>query len=110
MPWIELKKFNGKEFVSILFDNPHQKIFKEWREVKYVEITDEQSKLPLGILRDSYNSSQKKTEEKRHKFAKLLEEVIGYIKTSHHKGERENAKDLYLKITGHKYTGPEYQS
>jgi hypothetical protein len=109
MPWLEILSFGGKQFVSVLYDDPHVRINKEWREVRYIEITNEQAALPLDVLRHSYKAHQVK-EEKTHKKAHLLQQVIDIIKTSHHAGERANAKDLYKQVVGEEYKGPEYQA
>ena len=112
MAWLEIKKFNGKDHIAVFYNNPHVVLNKEWRDVRYIEITEEQSKWALEALRSFFELHKMKEEQaakQTSKFNHLLEEIVGYIKTSHHAGERNNAKDLYFKITGMKYIGPEYQ-
>lgn len=78
---------------------------------RVIEISDEQAELPIDELK-RMNLKQEEPEDvqtiklKLRRMLKLLERII---ETSHHVGERNNSKDLYLKIMGKKYSGQEYK-
>lgn len=117
MPWLEILTIHGREKISILFDNPHQKIFREWRPVQYVQISDDLAKLSIDALKETYQQHKRGQDEKiraaseiASKKNALVERLAEIIRTSNQIGERSNAKSLYEKITGQPYTGPEFQS
>lgn len=110
MPYLCVHTFNGREHVSVVYgktlsDSKHREPILG--EFEYIEITDAQASLTLEVLREWYHEDRVKAHEQRQaeeaqaaKVSDLLLRLADIIRQSHHDGERENAKALYLKFAG----------
>lgn len=120
MPWLVMKKFNGKHHPQVWMFNPITMKWNEsWLFDKIREITDEDAELfhtdyrafEAKFVNPFYKevAISKELAEKAA-IASMATRLASIIKTSHHEGERTNAKVVYKRVTGFEYTGPEYRS
>ena len=99
-----LLDYNGVEFVSVEFSDPHREA--RLGEFRRIPITDEQARLSIDQLSAFYESTKADADAKQTRMAKLvglldrLDRLVRIIRETKHDGERENAKDLYFKVTG----------
>ena len=100
-PTLLISNYNGREFVSVEFSDPHREA--RLGTFRRTPITDEQATMTLEALRELYEQSKVDASErniKKAKMSELLGRLAEIIRQSHHEGERENAKALYLKFAG----------
>lgn len=109
MPTLLISNYNGVEFISVEYFAPPNE--PRLGTFKRIPITDAQALLSLELLTAWYQEESQKTAaeqkaaaEKAAKFDALLERLVRIIQETKHDGERENAKDLYLKVTGKPYS------
>ena len=108
MATLLISTYNGVDFVSVEYFEPQKEL--RLGSFRRVPITDEQAKLSLEVLAKLWDeqkaaeaASAKESAAEREQLTKmsaLLERLKKIIRTSHHEGERENAKALYLKFAG----------
>lgn len=103
MPYLLIARHNGVEFVSVVRDK-HREV--RLGEFEYVEITDEQFDMSLAEI-EAWYRKRKEAQKPPAKMKKseLLRILSDIILQSHHEGERENAKALYLKYAGKPFEG-----
>lgn len=106
MPYLLISNPSGKKHFSVLFFEKHRGEYRPKGDI-YIKITDEQAQLPIADLEAWYHAREGKTIEQiaaeeahKKKGEELLERLADIIRQSHHEGERENAKALYLKYAG----------
>lgn len=103
MPWLRVDKFTdvNLELFTIV---QHSIPASDWKiksgRVVCVELTPEQATLPLDSLIIMYQTGIFRLSTRARK---LLETIVGIIKTSNFAGEIAAAKAQYKKITGNEY-------
>ena len=105
MPYLLITTRNGIEHASVVFGGKHRE--ERLGAFKYVEITDEQAGMILEALRAWHEAEARKTEgekrveaERLARLADILERLGRIIRETVHEGERESARELYLKYAG----------
>lgn len=108
MPTLLISTYNGVEFVSVEYGDPQRE--PRLGQFRRIPITEDQASLSLETLKAWYSEDRQKTATQRKanaerstKLSGLLERLVRIIQETKHDGERENAKDLYLKVTGKPY-------